>query len=916
MFFTQGSWSYMSGMIDVVLKCSEDGQTDMRLVGLKVQEYTMSTCYFLGQRPEMTLGLVPLSGCRPTGTKEAAAAGSTVNFVTGDGTVVTPFVLVPHEPDQRSHGAGAKRSFEQMAAGDSDGTAVDAAGSASAGGALDPSWESQDALPSRLVLSYSPYHRAKSKLNSRRRADLLALGSCARATAPSVCYSVVLPPLPGKFDVKKAEALGVEGRLRGMLVKGQAVTLPSGEIVKPEQCVSAGTPGGTVLIVDCPTPAHAATLLQMKVFWDLVTPSDKAGQLCVVHMSPRQVLSCPDYIAWSKPFPASTATSQPTAAAAPSQPAAAAGKKAKTVKGGGGDDHGSGPPPVVHISCSSDQAAVDRPMFVASERYLRLLHGLDRGFFPLSHGPYQALLNEEPGIYLKNSSVVMSATQQHHGNGVTAGSLVVAAPQRADASAPCCLKALVGWPLMTFVLPPHKQPGLKCEVPDTARLHYYCINGCVCTEAGRSSIFSKVCPVVSPPPPPATAPAPAAADSGEGKQGRSVGLAIEEVAFLGTGAASPFKYRTVSAIYLHLSNTAPREHDAGAAERPPPGMLLDAGDGTYGALVRKMGAARADDAVLGLKMIFISHKHADHISGAANILTRRAELLRRRREAVAGGAAAPDSGQATVDAQVMVVECSVCGQRFGSESSLDMHQRAVHPRITRPPQRGVGDGTCAAGAAPGFTRDEDRLLVVGPLWVDSWLRDLGALEPLSYRFIDCQDLLQSSQSGAREGLYEELGVNITPVLVQHSFPAYGIVLDFAASALTRHERFKLVYSGDTRPCQDLVVAGADTDLLIHEATHSDDMIDKARSDRCSSACPASGFLASAQLKRVTTLARDVMCDAVRHTLDRVSRARAQYLSHPLALAAMAQAQHRGGSHRHCDAYARQAHNPHTLQQSF
>ena len=65
----------MSGMIDVVLKCSEDGQTDMRLVGLKVQEYTMSTCYFLGQRPEMILGLVPLSGCRPTGAEEAAAAG-------------------------------------------------------------------------------------------------------------------------------------------------------------------------------------------------------------------------------------------------------------------------------------------------------------------------------------------------------------------------------------------------------------------------------------------------------------------------------------------------------------------------------------------------------------------------------------------------------------------------------------------------------------------------------------------------------------------------------------------------------------------------------------------------------------------------------------------------------------------------
>lgn len=64
-----------------------------------------------------------------------------------------------------------------------------------------------------------------------------------------------------------------------------------------------------------------------------------------------------------------------------------------------------------------------------------------------------------------------------------------------------------------------------------------------------------------------------------------------------------------------------------------------------------------------------------------------------------------------------------------------------------------------------------------------------------------------------------------------SFPAYGVVLDFAGSALDRAAPFRLVYSGDTRPCEDLVVAGAEADLLIHEATHSDDLIAKARSDR-------------------------------------------------------------------------------------
>ena len=31
-----------------------------------------------------------------------------------------------------------------------------------------------------------------------------------------------------------------------------------------------------------------------------------------------------------------------------------------------------------------------------------------------------------------------------------------------------------------------------------------------------------------------------------------------------------------------------------------------------------------------------------------------------------------------------------------------------------------------------------RLVVVGPMWVEAWLRDLEALEELDYTFVDCQ----------------------------------------------------------------------------------------------------------------------------------------------------------------------------------
>ena len=46
------------------------------------------------------------------------------------------------------------------------------------------------------------------------------------------------------------------------------------------------------------------------------------------------------------------------------------------------------------------------------------------------------------------------------------------------------------------------------------------------------------------------------------------------------------------------------------------GLLLDCGEGTYGQLVRRYGGATG--AVLaGLRLIWISHIHADHHAGLA-----------------------------------------------------------------------------------------------------------------------------------------------------------------------------------------------------------------------------------------------------------------------------------------------------------
>jgi len=59
------------------------------------------------------------------------------------------------------------------------------------------------------------------------------------------------------------------------------------------------------------------------------------------------------------------------------------------------------------------------------------------------------------------------------------------------------------------------------------------------------------------------------------------------------------------------------------------------------------------------------------------------------------------------------------------------------------------------------------------------------------------------------------------VPVDHHTEAYGIVL-------SHKDGWKITYSGDTEPCQNLVDAGKDSSLLIHEATFEDGMEEEAR----------------------------------------------------------------------------------------
>ena len=90
------------------------------------------------------------------------------------------------------------------------------------------------------------------------------------------------------------------------------------------------------------------------------------------------------------------------------------------------------------------------------------------------------------------------------------------------------------------------------------------------------------------------------------------GRGAGELLFLGTGSASPSKYRNVSAILLSL---------------PRGGLLMDCDEGTYAQLVRRYGVGGTAALLRRLRCIFITHMHADHTLGLAELLVQRRQAF-------------------------------------------------------------------------------------------------------------------------------------------------------------------------------------------------------------------------------------------------------------------------------------------------
>jgi ribonuclease Z len=265
-----------------------------------------------------------------------------------------------------------------------------------------------------------------------------------------------------------------------------------------------------------------------------------------------------------------------------------------------------------------------------------------------------------------------------------------------------------------------------------------------------------------------------------------------EITFLGTGSGAPSRARNVSATALHL----PQRGEW---------WLIDCGEGTQQQILRASHIRLSQ-----LTRIFLTHLHGDHLFGLPGLLASRA---------LAQGGVGPITiyGPEGVEAWLKAT-LRAAGMRFGFPVTF----------VTVRPGKLCTDGEFSVTAAPVCHR------------IEAYAYAIREAEQAG-RF----DVAAAAALGIPAGpLYGQLKAGKTVTLSD------GRVIEGSQLVGPTRPGRCVVFSGDTGPAPELVPLAREADLLIHEATYSEQ--DRELADRAAHA--------------TATLAAQVARDAEVHAL--------------------------------------------------
>lgn len=267
-----------------------------------------------------------------------------------------------------------------------------------------------------------------------------------------------------------------------------------------------------------------------------------------------------------------------------------------------------------------------------------------------------------------------------------------------------------------------------------------------------------------------------------------------EVVTLGTGSAVPSKYRNVSATLVRVPGWG--------------NILLDCGENTLGQLRRVYTAIGLKQVLRDLKMIVISHMHADHLLGTISVV-----------------------------------------KAWYAEVHNSQPAARISPQNQTPDWKSVFE-------------NQNRLSIISEPSMQNWLAEYSFVEDYGYSRLaplylgesrahnDWTSILSwfvppahirylssSEYQSLKNALVVPkalLGVaEIQAVAVKHCQGARAV-------SITLPSGFKVSYSGDCRPSRDFAEIGQGSTVCIHEATFDDELQGDAEAKHHSTTSEALG----------------------------------------------------------------------------
>ena len=561
--------------------------------------------------------------------------------------------------------------------------------------------------------------------------------------ASTAAYICKVADVRGKFNPDRAKELGLtKGPMYKDLTAGKSVTAPDGRVVHPSDVMGETRVGPTFIVIDCPDREHISAVtshpkLQKENF-------SKLGQelVLVVHFSPLEVLQDDGYCQWAASFGESTRHLLLNESVCPREVGLQASMRIQypLYLMNPNVHH---PPPVFKDSCPECIDLKLSHLFPEPKKSIIL----GRSLLKFRLKPMEKMGEDLSQVF----GLIEDKIAEHVDEILSNDKLASAIAAGRSMSVPESTIALKGLRTSTAVeqskgeniIHERSLPGKDQNISDLTNASPSVTNDVISDAKAKleektpvNQMYSRLFKLCTDPPP-----------LTPHFQGPDDAI----VTFLGTASAEPSKYRNVSGILVQTPNSG--------------NLILDCGEGSLFQIYRCFPVEIADDIILNLKAIFLSHVHADHHLGTVNVLQKREQLI-----------AAKKREEETL------------------MTSSDFTTSGRNEAVT----------------------------VIAPTRLIEWIsRYRELIENLSCKLINCRTLtkdeIENNQTDDSAGV---AGFCFETVPVIHCYDAYGVVVRQASG-------WSVVYSGDTRPCPELIKAGQGASLLIHEATLEDRFLDLA-----------------------------------------------------------------------------------------